>query len=198
MFPPRGSEIHLAPRATLNTDMLSVVMVDDSVRSKRKVEIRVTKKGEKLKFVEMAEKNARITLENKVKGKYNVLLELKEALKLDRFPNKIECYDISNISGTFIVAGMCVVKNGEISKRDSRRFRIKSVDDQNDALSMNEVIFRRLSHSNTQCTSTQCASTQCTHIRYDHSPLPGRGVFPPRWLGNTPRPSRYSTHGYGI
>jgi len=121
----------------------------------------------------MAEKNAKIALENKVKEKYNILLELKETLKLDKFPNKIECYDISNISGTFTVAGMCVVKNGEISKRDSRRFKIrgknfsktpqslllkpntkeephviKSVKEgQNDAKSMNEVITRRLKHS---------------------------------------------------
>ena len=69
----------------------------------------------------MAENNAYITLNNKEKDKYNVLTELKEVLKLDKYPRKIECYDISNISGNFIVAGMCVMENGVIKKNLSRR-----------------------------------------------------------------------------
>ena len=52
----------------------------------------------------MAEMNSKITLENKVKDKTEILLELKEKLNLDKIPYKIETFDISNISGTFIVA----------------------------------------------------------------------------------------------
>ena len=116
--------------------------------AERKVEIKTPQKGEKLRLVEMAENNAFITLSNKEKDKYNVLTELKEVLGLDIYPRKIECYDISNISGNFIVAGMCVMENGVIKKNLSRRFKIKSVVyDQDDPKCMNEVITRRLKHS---------------------------------------------------
>ena len=113
----------------------------------RKVEIKVPQKGEKLKFVEMAEKNAKITLENQLKDKFTVLVELKEKLKLDKIPTKIECFDISNISGTNIVSGMCVAKNGEINRNLSRRFKIKTVFGQDDPKCMYETISRRLKHS---------------------------------------------------
>lgn len=64
----------------------------------RKVELKSPQKGEKLRFVEMAENNARVTLENKSKDKFDVLMELKEVLKMDKMPRKIETFDISNIS----------------------------------------------------------------------------------------------------
>lgn len=76
----------------------------------RKVEIKSPKRGEKLRFVEMAKNNAKVTLENNSADKYEILSELKEILSLDKFPNKIETFDISNISGTNIVAGMCVMQ----------------------------------------------------------------------------------------
>jgi excinuclease ABC subunit C len=113
----------------------------------RKIEIKSPQKGEKLKLVEMAEKNALITLENKEKDKYNILLELKEILNLKKIPQKIESYDISNINGSFIAAGMCVMQNGIVKKNLSRRFRIKTVLQQDDPKCMQEVIERRLKHS---------------------------------------------------
>ena len=64
----------------------------------------------------MAENNAKITLENKEKDKTTILTELKEALSLENIPRKIECFDISNISGTNVVAGMCVMQDGVIKK----------------------------------------------------------------------------------
>jgi len=113
----------------------------------RKIEIKSPQKGEKLKLVEMAEKNALITLENKEKDKYNILLELKEILNLKKIPQKIESYDISNINGSFIVAGMCVMQNGIVKKNLSRRFKIKTVLQQDDPKCMQEVIERRLKYS---------------------------------------------------
>ncbi len=113
----------------------------------RKVEIKTPQKGEKLRFVEMAENNAEITLKNKFEDKNSLLLELKNVLKMDKIPRKIECYDISNISGTNIVAGMCVMQNGIIKKNLSRRFKIKTVYGQDDPRCMEEVIERRLKHS---------------------------------------------------
>ena len=113
----------------------------------RKVEIKSPKKGEKLRFVEMADNNAKITLDNKERDKSEILVELKEVLGLDKLPRKIETYDISNISGEYIVAGMCVMSDGVIKRNLSRRFKIKTVYGQDDPRCMEEVITRRLKHS---------------------------------------------------
>lgn len=113
----------------------------------RKVELKSPQKGEKLRFVEMAEKNAKVTLDNKSKDKFDTLMELKEVLKMDKMPRKIETYDISNISGTYMVAGMCVMQDGVINHKLSRRFKIKTVLTQDDPKCMQEVITRRLKHS---------------------------------------------------
>ena len=118
-----------------------------STLAERKVEIKSPKKGEKLRFVEMAELNSKVTLENKEKDKTEILLELKEVLKLEKMPRKIETYDISNISGEFMVAGMCVMQDGMIKKNLSRRFKIKGVFGQDDPKCMEEVVTRRIKHS---------------------------------------------------
>ena len=118
-----------------------------SKQAGRKVEIKLPKKGEKLRFVEMAENNAKITLENKERDRSEILVELKEVLGLDKLPRKIETYDISNISGEYMVAGMCVMIDGVIKKNLSRTFKIKTVFSQDDPRCMEEVITRRLSHS---------------------------------------------------
>ena len=113
----------------------------------RKVEIKSPKKGEKLRFVEMADNNAKITLQNRERDKSEILVELKEVLGLDKLPRKIETYDISNISGEYLVAGMCVMVDGAIKRNLSRRFKIKTVYGQDDPRCMQEVITRRLKHS---------------------------------------------------
>lgn len=113
----------------------------------RKVEIKSPKKGEKLRFVEMADNNAKITLENKERDRSEILLEIKKVLGLDRLPRKIETFDISNISGEYMVAGMCVMVDGTIKKNLSRRFKIKTVLTQDDPKCMQEVVTRRLKHS---------------------------------------------------
>ena len=115
--------------------------------AERKVEIKVPQKGEKLRLVEMAENNAKITLQNKQKSNQHIIVEMKDALKLDKLPRKIECFDISNISGTYMVAGMCVMIDGIIKKNLSRRFKIKTVFEQDDPRCMQEVVERRLRHS---------------------------------------------------
>jgi excinuclease ABC subunit C len=113
----------------------------------KKVEIKHPQKGEKLRFVEMAENNAKVTLENKEKDKTGVLMELKQVLNLEKLPRKIETFDISNLSGEYMVAGMCVMQDGVIKKNLSRRFKIKTVHSQDDPRCMEEVIIRRLKHS---------------------------------------------------
>ncbi|MCI9087865.1 MAG: excinuclease ABC subunit UvrC [Clostridia bacterium] len=118
-----------------------------SQMAERKVEIKTPQKGEKLRLVEMAENNAQITLTNKEKEKYQAVKELQEILHLKKVPRKIEGYDISNLSGQFIVASMCVLQDGEVKKYLSRNFKIKTVLGQDDPRCMNEVISRRLKHS---------------------------------------------------
>lgn len=113
----------------------------------KKVELKSPKKGEKLRFVEMAENNAKVTLENREKDKSEILMELKNVLNMDKLPRKIETFDISNISGEFMVAGMCVMQDGVIKKNLSRRFKIKTVLTQDDPKCMEEVVTRRLAHS---------------------------------------------------
>ena len=74
-------------------------------------------------------------------GKY-----LQEKLKLNNFPHRIECYDISHIQGTNTVASMVVFYNGLSKKTDYRKFKIKSTEGKpDDFLSMKEVLTRRLS-----------------------------------------------------
>ena len=142
-----------------NENIPSKIMISEEIEDKelleeiltkqsgRKVEIRHPQKGEKLRFVEMAKNNAKVSLDNKVNDKYNILNELKELLNLDKLPRKIECYDISNLSGTNMVAGMCVLKDGVINRKLSRRFKIKTIIGQDDPACMKEVISRRLKHS---------------------------------------------------
>ena len=140
-------------------DLPSKIMIQEEIEDKelleqwlgekagRKVEIKTPQRGEKLRFVELAEKNAQITLENKLKDKTDILLELKEKLNLSKMPRKIESFDISNISGQFIVAGMCVMKDGIVNRKLSRRFKIKNVFGQDDHKCMEEVVTRRIKHS---------------------------------------------------
>ena len=118
-----------------------------SKQAGRKVEFKIPQRGEKLRLVEMAENNAKITLDNRTKDKYDVLTELRDTLKLDKMPRRIECFDISNLSGTNMVAAMCVMKDGEIKKNLSRLFKIKTVLGQDDVACMKEVVTRRLKRS---------------------------------------------------
>lgn len=142
-----------------NPNIPNKIMIRDEIEDKalieqwlskelrKKVEIKTPKKGEKLRFVEMAELNSKVTLQNKQKDKSEILVELKNVLNLDKLPRKIETYDISNISGEFIVAAMCVMQDGVIKKNLSRKFKIKTVYGQDDPRCMEEVITRRLRHS---------------------------------------------------
>lgn len=124
-------------------------LLEESLAKKmgRNIEIKSPQKGEKLKLVEMAEKNAKITLENTEREKYSIVNELKKVLSMDKLPRKIESYDISNLSGQYVVAAMCVLQDGQVKKNLSRTFKIKTVLGQDDPKCMQEVITRRLKHS---------------------------------------------------
>ena len=125
-------------------ELLEKVFLD---KYNKKVEIKVPKKGEKLRFIDMAKNNAKITLENRCKEQENILNNIKETLKLEVLPKKIESYDISNLAGEYIVAGMCTAIDGKIKRNLNKRFKIKTVFGQDDSKCTEEVVTRRLSHS---------------------------------------------------
>lgn len=122
--------------------------VEEWLSQKRgnKVSISVPQKGERAQLVAMCRSNAAEALAQQ-KGatvrEFSVLEELKEALGLDKIPEYIESYDISNLAGTENVAGMIVYKNGKPFKSGYKKFKIKGFEGQDDYASMAEVITRR-------------------------------------------------------
>lgn len=114
----------------------------------RKVKIIIPQRGDNAKLVELAVKNAleeveRITTkEEKTEA---TLLLLGKMLRVDP-PRRIESFDISNISGTDIVASMVVFFNGKPQKSAYKRFQIAGLDGQNDYAAMYEVVKRRFAH----------------------------------------------------
>lgn len=111
-----------------------------------KVNITVPQRGEQAQLVSMCRSNAAEALAQK-KGatvrEFGVLEELKETLGLEKLPEYIESYDISNLAGTENVAGMIVYKNGKPLKSAYKKFKIKGFEGQDDYASMAEVISRR-------------------------------------------------------
>ena len=119
-----------------------------SISGKKNVEFKIPKKGEKMRFIEMAEKNAMIGLQNKTDTIENegLLIDLMQLLNLTELPKRIESYDISNISGTDTVAGVVVFENAKPKRSEYRRLKIKTVEGQDDIGCMREVLQRRLKY----------------------------------------------------
>ena len=113
------------------------------------VELRAAERGEKRKILELAERNARLALdqerlraERRRQGRVEALEGLQSALGLDVVPVRIECFDISNLGGTHTVASMVVFEGGAPKKSDYRRFKIRTVEGSDDYASMAEVLER--------------------------------------------------------
>lgn len=116
-------------------------------RRGRRVRISHPKIGEKRQMIGLVEANAKIAFEQRFRvlkpDSQKVLEELQELLELSYFPQRIESFDISNISGAENVAGIVVFENGKPARSAYRRFIIRSVDGANDFASMREAVFRR-------------------------------------------------------
>lgn len=115
-----------------------------------RVKLTVPQRGEKRRLVEMVAKSAAENFEqtrlrwlNDEQRMTAALTELADALELADLPRRIECFDISTLQGTNMVASMVVFEGGKPKKSDYRRFSIKSVDGQNDFAAMKEVVGRR-------------------------------------------------------
>lgn len=117
----------------------------------KSVKITFAKQGVKAQLLEMAQENAREYLEksiDRIRHKddmtVNACRRLQEILGLKKYPRRMECYDISNISGVDKVGSMVVFIDGEAERSSYRRFRIKTVEGANDFASLQEVLLRRL------------------------------------------------------
>ena len=115
----------------------------------RKCTINTPQRGEKKAMLGLVETNARHSFEQRFRVLRPSSLAIKEALKdainLEEAPNRIECFDISHISGTDKVASMVVWEEGKMKKADYRKFIIKTVEGNDDFASMREVVTRRYS-----------------------------------------------------
>jgi excinuclease ABC subunit C len=117
------------------------------------VEVRVAERGDKRRLRELAERNARLALdqdrlrrEHRRQRRVDSLAELREALGMEELPIRIEGFDISNIGGEHTVASMVVFEGGATKKADYRRFRVRGprANGSDDFASMEEVLGRRV------------------------------------------------------
>lgn len=142
----------IPPEILLPQEVDELIIIRDWLKSKRGAEValNVPRQGQPKELLEMATQNAAETLahlrarwaadENK---QTEGLTELQQALDLPEAPLRIECYDISTLQGTNTVGSMVVFVKGVPRKSDYRRFKIKTVQGQDDFASMQEMLRRR-------------------------------------------------------
>ena len=137
-----------------------------SERRGSKVAIRVPQRGDKRDLQQTVATNAAQALAlHKTKRasdlttRNRALEEIQQALSLDEVPLRIECYDVSNLQGTEVVASMVVFEDGLSRKSEYRRFVIRGVDGQNDVASMHEVITRRFKRLQDEQARSETVST---------------------------------------
>ena len=125
------------------------------ILAKKKVKISYGKSAQGKELQSLADKNARVVLDNaklkkmsKIRDDFNEIGSyLAEKLHLKNFPHRIECYDISHIQGTNTVASMITFINGQSKKSEYKKFKIRTTEGKpDDFLSMKEVLTRRLKH----------------------------------------------------
>lgn len=139
----------LLPFALDDTDTLSEVL---ERQYGKKTKIFVPKRGENLRLTELACKNAEeeAARVSSREDRLNSSLSLLGKMLAVSTPNRIESFDISNISGTDIVAGMVVFVNGKPKKSDYKRFKVNDLPGQDDYASMEQVLTRRFLHYKNQ------------------------------------------------
>ena len=144
------AEIRVAPR-----EILSSVAFDDGGaleewlgdRASLRVSIRVPRRGAVRRVVEIATTNAQIGLDQRLAAQESVELameEIRARCELERMPNRIECYDVSNLQGTLAVASRVVFEAGEPVKNAYRKYRIREAEAGDDYACLREVLARRL------------------------------------------------------
>ncbi len=144
---------HDVPSEIIVEEFCEKQLIENYFKEKfdRNVDVTIAKQGVKYKLLQMASKNASDYLEksvDKIRHRddmtVNACMRLKEILGLQKYPRRMECYDISNISGVDKVGSMVVFVDGEADRSSYRRFKIKTVEGANDFASLQEVLTRRL------------------------------------------------------
>lgn len=141
-------------RTTFNSDAAEIVVPFVVEYPQNEIVMTLPKAGDKKKLLDLSEKNTDYYIEelkrkgslllNKKDTDYNALLEtLQQDLQLRERPVHIECFDNSNFQGSYPVSAMICFKNGIPSKKDYRRFNVKTVKGINDFASMKEAVYRR-------------------------------------------------------
>lgn len=137
------SEIHV-PCEVQDKELLQKFF---SERKGKKVKIVFPKRGTKADMISLVNQNAKIAFETRFRilkaDAKRVLEELQEILELAQLPERIECFDISNISGAENVAAITVFEHGKLAREQTRRIKIKTVSGANDFASISEAVFRR-------------------------------------------------------
>ena len=145
---------HEIPSEIIVEDFCEKELLESYFKEKfnKSVDISLVKQGVKAQLLKMARKNAEEYLEksiDKIKHRddmtINACKRLQELLSLKKYPRRMECYDISNVSGVDKVGSMVVFVDGEADRNSYRRFKIKTVEGANDFASLQEVLIRRLS-----------------------------------------------------
>ncbi len=134
----------IVPVALEDADVRAELLTE---RRGKKVEFLVPQRGEKLRLLEMAMDNARQSFaarRDNENTRERMLEELRTRLHLRNSPKRIECYDISNLQGSMVVGSQATFDEGEPRKDLYRRYRIRTVEGQDDFASMYEVLSRRL------------------------------------------------------
>ncbi len=141
-------------RKKFNSQAKEIILPKNIEWNIENVTITVPQRGEKKHLLELSEMNGKQYKVDRLKQseKLNpeqrqtrLMKELQNALKMEKMPYHIECFDNSNISGTDAVAGCVVFKAMKPSKKDYRKYNIKTVQGPDDYASMKEVVFRRYS-----------------------------------------------------
>ncbi|MDD2807551.1 MAG: excinuclease ABC subunit UvrC [Patescibacteria group bacterium] len=110
-----------------------------SILAKQRIKFTIPIRGDKLKLLELLKKNIIISVSSGDRS----LFELQQKLGLSKLPNVIECFDVSNLGATGVVAAMVQFRGGKPDKNNYRKFKIKTVRGQSDFASMREVVLRR-------------------------------------------------------
>ncbi|WP_109302201.1 excinuclease ABC subunit UvrC [Aquimarina sp. AU474] len=128
------------------------IFVPFNVEVGEEIKITVPQLGDKKKIVDLSLRNAKYYRQDRFKQikiidpdrhVKRIMAQMKKDLRLPEEPRHIECFDNSNIQGTHPVAACVVFKNGKPSKKEYRKFNIKTVEGANDFASMEEVVYRR-------------------------------------------------------
>jgi excinuclease ABC subunit C len=136
----------------VSTDLEDARLIEEWLRGlkQKKVHIYRPQRGEKVRLMKMAERNAQNELKNLIASRsaeMDLIVRLQKKLKMSRLPERIECFDNSNISGTQPVSAMVVFENARANKALYRKYRIKTVAEHDDYAYMQEVLERRFGGS---------------------------------------------------